>query len=1304
MILAEQNFDLRTKSVPDEKNTPEEENQALADAEANAAFQKLYEAVHEGNSSHFKKGLTIPEWALGKALQKFLRERGSGKVEKWKWLEGRKTPLLDHLAPCHTIDLPNDYEPTDDDHNRRTFANIPHIPPLEFWREAIPTHWEAVTPTDNAVLEQIAQHVIPILKKITPNASITKDTAEAANQYALWANGTKLDMVTWIRSCFASGFERVVENGSFKQLEFKGKSENSLYIPNIFDLNAEVVACRTNIDKWLESKKTQTFFSREESFEYKKIIDQLMAVIECCRWRIDHDAMLPGLTNCLQTAYALLGQAIELNINDVDYLNSAKRLNHDFACLVAGGRADTNAANQPDIRPQFALDYVDVFMLLAQQFSPSPYTEQVTEYQIPRLKIFQQIDAGAQSPIQLYACLLATYIRMDVSQRQRYEPVIKKIFEQVQAQLPTTFAEPLLYVPNTHIKNKKNNQLFGDLDLTNPKNFMAAFQRTQLHWSELVDTKPGFDAFSRRNNAKIDIRTTVKSDGSPKTILGENTSHLRLIEDTYWGAGSDLGYAFTEEEAMIPLEDPPEIAFLSRLEPAELLAAIDTMPGLLSTKRLGTEFELMSNELIGRRAEAGSFINVSEIFALIELLTTLTDQPTPVDFTDVVLRISSLAECLADDELGDDLTEILAKAKEIQAMYFNHDKTTHVTLSLMATGLIPRELLVEFSLKAYDVLVKLLGVTTAAHLAVAEKARLIKLFGPEMAEHSFDLRTFKTELHTLVKNLRAQHGYEYDLNLSADFQKKVTEMLDVVASLLNKNVVYDEDMHTGLRAIIAMQRTGRLEVQCSANADLLLSLATFLSQEIPLYHASTYGDESMLNTDQWLAYISQIAKKKDYSHAFGQIDWPLPGKETGRYLVVDGTAGGSNLHKESARKWLPERSRLMKSGHAANGLTIYDRNIGKIVFGTAIHQGSAVIASFAIEAEQIDYAYAANPDDMNILLTLLTTSKLLKNNEKLDILLKLISMEPKILAKCMDTTYRTGDTTATLAAVAELAIHNKLWSVACFTTNILRFSDLIKPEDQKRADKLYGDIVTIIINLPEPEYVAALSNLSELFSSADKQFIADSRKLALEGKSKLAQVKSRISAEVTAIRKDGISLAFLQFLMKLMRGERSLGDQFKATIKEEVARVSAEAKKEVVGEFAGVAASTRFEEIKLIPQVSALKKLLSNTKSPAEVTARLQMILQNCAAVSLEIAVKDTRQRCQLLAAETNQQISDAALTATSLQVAMRQFDQFREGLQKAATELALELPQLDAKILLTHTLRAKQLPMPNTDTTEVVN
>lgn len=1298
MILAEQNFDLRTKSVPDRKSAPEEENQALADAQANAAFQKLYEATYELLKKRYDKGPKIPEWALGKALQKFLRDRGPGKVEKWKWLEGRETPLLDHLAPCHTIALPEDYEPTNDNHNRRTFASVPHVPPLEFWHEPITKQWQPVTATDTVVLEEIATHVLPTISQLGPQLPNLANQHEQANQYATWANGTKLDMIAWIRSCHAHGFQHVIENGSFSQVNYDETSPNTLYIPNVFDLTAEIVACRNHIATWIEHKKNTTFFSRTESAEYTKVIEQLMSVIECCRWRIDHDAHLPGLNDCLQTSYELLNQAITLNISDDDHSLVAKNLHHDLACLVAGGRADTNYANQPTIDPQFRLDYVDVFMLLAQQFTHLPHTATVTEYQIPGLKLFQHIDAGADSPQQLYACLLATYIRMDVSQRERYEPIIKSIFAKIKNILPPIATpEPLLYVPNTHIKNKKNEPLFADLDLTDPKNFHAALQRTQLEWIELTVTRPGFDAYTRRNHAKIDIRTTVSSDGTPKHILGENTSHLLLMHDPYWGSSHNTGYALTEVEAQTPLQDPPELAVLSRLEPTELLAAIESMPGLLSTKRLGAEFERMSNELIGRRAEAGSFSNVSEIVALIELLTTLTDQSEPIDFTEIILRISALADSLTGTELESDLAEILTRAKDIQATHFEYDSTTNLTLAMMATGLTPRELLVEFSFKAYDVLAKLLGITTATHLAVAEKARLLRLFGPEMADQSIDLSTAKTELQTVVKNLQSTHGYDVDLSQFAEFQDKVTEILDIVASLLNRNVVYDEDMHTGLRAIIAMQRTGRLEVQCSANADLLLSLAVFLSQEIPLYHASTYGDESLLTTDQWFRYISTVVKKKDYSHAFGQIDWPaIPGPVTSRYLVVDGTAGMSRSHQETARTWLPERAQQMKSGHAALGKTLSTEGVGKVVFGTAIDQGSAIIASLAIEAGQIDYAYTANPDDINTLLYLVTGSKLLTNAEKVEVLLKIISMEPKVIAKCNDTTYETGDTTARLSIIAELAIHNKLWSVACFAINVLRFSDLIKETEQQRADKLYEQVVTAIVNLPEKEYQTAISQFVELLRSEDIAFISENRAAFLTNQNKIVQVKSRIASHVTKITDEGLALALLQAFQKMQKPEKSLGDKFKLVVKKEVTKAHTEAVQQILGEFASAAASTRFEAVKLPAQVSALKTLLSTATSPAETEARLQKILQQCAAVSLEIATKDTKVRGALMAAETNQTLTDTSLATTSLQTATRQFNQFREGLQKAADELGLKLPELNTQLLLTATLNGNQLMASN--------
>jgi hypothetical protein len=404
------------------------------------------------------------------------------------------------------------------------------------------------------------------------------------------------------------------------------------------------------------------------------------------------------------------------------------------------------------------------------------------------------------------------------------------------------------------------------------------------------------------------------------------------------------------------------------------------------------------------------------------------------------------------------------------------------------------------------------------------------------------------------------------------------------------------------------------------------------------------------------------------SHGFVQADRFARNTETdphqpdSDFFAADGILGHSSNFTASDRTWLPERARyLSASAHVEKSPTLVDPTITRVTFASAVGSGSAVAADLAMTARQLDYAWQHDPDSLMVLLNCLADDAF-TIQEKCELLIALVTAEPKVLAMCDHPEFQSGSRMGFLVEVAQLAIGAEHWGIAIFATNILRKAAYFH-EAKELGEKLYQQLITIFSLLPDQQQKDALAQWADLLIDEDHIAIQAADKLR-ETETSLQQYN--LFRTVRASCQQTLSLArkIESEQDQIKKTRQTIGDIVVEYLKSLKDAVSRSARRLTTGSAEVYTGMTRCEQMKPSTSASVLQVLLEQADGVTGQQQVLDDILSTSAHAALEMAIKEAAAR---LGQEN--QLSPVKLLQDPVvwRAAETQYQQFRANLAQSA-------------------------------------
>ncbi len=981
---------------------------------------------------------------------------------------------------------------------------IPYLPHQSYWDQENLPEWEPATDLDGLVYELFSGGIISQVEYTASQISKQRIGKEAIfkqpKKYAGWAESTTVAGVDWQRSLkHQERISQVMTRGSVHADGHRvvGQGEDRFYLQLDYELESELTTLDDEIKNVLiridasqnpdRIRKVNDPEPADCATEAERLLNVSLNILDLCRWHIDHQTNMPNVTSLLERAYAQICTLNQLANHPQHATQTQIEFFSDITNLISG--YDSNEATPTGERMVLTgqADYLDAFFMVSNSLTVS-----LTLKNNPNLRgnrygyksYFSDAEKSQYKPEQTLILMSVLYLRMPTWQRETYQHAIRHAFTTILQILPDTDEASLL--DNSHLAipfvGSKKAVAFEDVDdRTMAKlggNLHVILADVLAHPEDI----PHYD------------HMRLKTDGRLEAIVKPGDSAI--------GFGS--GDVFVDEEGFVQTvhADKKQKTTLKEFlatvanEGSSVLERIAQVPGMLAESRLGRAMADKIEEMLQRSLDVGSVAAVGAVAGLMEKLLGKKLDAADTNFINLIQQLGLInAEIVQSWEANEDeLREMLLRCKKGDTSITNLDEIGLLITLFATTGEVPRSLLVEQASKGYENLATITTIQTIIALHDLDTKKGWKLFGKKEKSVNKVLAA-KTDLARYLQEKRQEQGEAYDPQTDPAFRDKAELAIASVTKLLHHNRSYEKSMSSPLAALTELQKSGRLLARCSVDGQMLTAILKFISPDIIVYMASTYGEEALLSHEEWLTHHLPTAEESgNHSHNFSQSDWQSE-TEHPDIFVADATGGftysvsGADCQIDTVRSAVMERGRASTQGVA-------QRNLKQSVIAHCIDSGSTLISSFASDAGQLEYALEADPDNPVTLLWRIadTTSDL---SARLDALDKLLILEPHSLAMTTTGDYQLAGTISRLDEVINLGLRHHRLGAAMFASQILRTAHFIPQAVREMGNTAYRLVVRSFAHLPQAEFEEAITQASPLLIPTDVETITQERTIWL---------------------------------------------------------------------------------------------------------------------------------------------------------------------------------------------------------------
>lgn len=1268
------------------------------------AVAKNHPADNAKNSEHWQATIL--------AFEQFILAR-KNPIPELPWLESRQVVALSGMPTCSRIPLPDWYHQKNlhESDATHSFGSIPYLPDGETLRNIPDFEWSPQSANDKLVAELIDQHVVDLMyiyRNHDPelyeaiNAISVSSSLETrqilAKKYIGWAIGTSItgaDMLRGMNTTIKTTSHFVKGNPNPSSMAWETDPDCEIYLP----VSSEDIAYE--LDK-LETELMKSLMKIVDALDHARGVESLdkeaekltlgfEKIIATCRWYREHGNEFPNFNTIIAMAYEGM-MCVQQFINHPRDNVHQYYWYQNIATLLTGARPDTYYDNSPSLCGLGAADYLDAFMAVASCVSTASHTKQWSwlankenRYSRP---LFGDHRLPLKTPEQILATLITLYLRMPQWQKETYADLIEEILFQATKRIPDpaeqkTLVEPLLFVANSKDINRSPH--LSPFDLTNP----TQAERSQ-HTSLAIYFAQAEGSLWHQLLYKPTARAEVKVPAHAK-ITGWRADEF-TINDQGFLVRKDEKLATTtqdvqkQENALINREESTQESFLTRL-----IKAPEVLAG-----RLGQETRRIITELLHQNEEAGSINAVGKLRSLLEKLLGKKLDEQSTDFIDILMQLGLLNAELTNLSSVDEetLLESIRRCQKDTASLKDLDLTTTLILLLASTGYIPRELLVELVFKSYESLQTLAVLEAVKAIEHLEHKKTFFFFKRKEAQPSTILG-WRDELAEIIKTGReiTADGAEYVPLADPKFIKRAKAIISELTTLIHNNHSYDISMKSTLVSIFTASQQEQFVARCAVDGQLVTAILKLISPELLTYYTTTYGFESLMKLEHWFTWLQFVSESAASSHGFNSSEFLRTALEA-ETIVADATGDFTYTLQPHQVELQTEPTAHMIYGKVTKAQianTTFQKNEGHCITG-----GSSLVCDMALDADHLEYATLADPDNLNVLkLTLSDEGRSI--TDRLAALDKLIAIEPRWFAFRLKADFNTAGMVAGLEAAIQLAYANQRWGALLFCTNILSFAGYLPPELREKAAQLHSEFVRHIATFDEKVIEAELIKTAHIVTESDRQAIKDAiavfqAELAKQQAEKKTQLHLSEQMEIKKTQRQAAARIITQNLSEI--------SVINIQIKQEEDRAKANRQSIPLGDMASelfysdIAAHTTaittenslgttvnqpellLETVKPKLGGKALNLLTTDGKGNRltgdALDRRIQMIYNLVTKVGLEYGQRK-------LAAETNvselpQQLSP--VTALELEATAKQYAEVLvAGLQANAANLKIELP-----------------------------
>lgn len=1282
-------------------------------AKDQANFTAFLELAHNQPAEETKK--KDHRQATQLAFEQFISTRQSA-ITELPWLEPRPVPALTGTPTCSRMDLPDWYHQKN--HHEcdvnHSFACIPYLPHGETLLRVPDFEWQPKTANDRLVAHLIDLHVVDLMyiyrnqdpelykaMDMVTVASSLETRQILAKKYIGWAIGTSItgvDMLKGMSTTYQATSDFVRGNPHPSMSGWEEDPNCEVYLPvSSEDVAYELDILITSLMKSLMKIVDALDHSRNvESLddEARKLTTGFKHVITTCRWFREHGNTFPDFNDMITKAYEGM-MCVQQFINYPRHNVDQYYWYQNIATLLTGARPDTYNYNAPSLRELGSADYFDAFMAVASCISTASLTKQWrwladkrNNYSRP---LFGDHRLPLQAPEQMLATLITLYLRMPEWQKIAYADLLNDILVQANKRIPnsseqTTLIEPLLFVPNSKDINR-----YPDLttfDITIPTEAERSQHASLAFFFIEAKNNPRYHDLLYKPSARAEVRVPAHAK-----ITGWKADEFTI---------NAQGYLVRKDEKLLPAsqssaEETSTLTTREQTGKESFLTKLIKAPEVLAG-RLGEKTRQIITELLHQNEETGSIHAVGKLTSLLEKLLGKKLDEESTDFIDILMQLGLLNSELTGLNTVDEetLLESIRHCQKDAASLKDLDLTTTLILLLSTTGHIPRELLVELVFKSYESLQTLAVLEAVKAIEHLEKKRNFFFIKRKETQPSTILG-WRDELAAIIQAGRANvaEGKEYNPLADQTFINRGKTIIDELTTLIHKNHSYDTSMKSTLISIFTASQQEQFVARCAVDGQLVTAILKLISPELATYYATTYGFESLLSLDHWFTWLQFTSESAASSHGFNLSEFGKTDTDTETETVAaDATGGFTYTLRPHQVELLPEPTAHMTYGKVARaqiGSMTFQKNEGHCITG-----GSSFVCDMALDADHLEYATLADPDNLNVLkLTLSDDSKSVTN--RLAALDKLIAIEPRWFAFRLKADFNTAGMVAGLEAAVQLAYANQRWGTLLFCTNILRYAGYLPTELREKATTLYGEFIKHIATFDEKDIETELQKNPDIITADDRQAIkqaielfqaelarqqADRQKnLAPHEQMEIKKEQRQAAAKIIDQRLQDIAVINIQIQQTEERAKSNrtsipLGDMASELFYRDVDSHSAKVQAEN-------SLGTTLDEPELLlesvkPQLGtkALRLLTTDQKGNRLTGEALQKRIQTIYAIATKVGVEYGQRK---LAAETGTNVFaeqfDPA-TAMQLQATAKQYAEILvAGLQNNAAALKLELP-----------------------------
>jgi len=859
--------------------------------------------------------------------------------------------------------------------------------------------------------------------------SVPKDaTAETIHR---WAEATRLPMAELFRTQNAdySGL-----TGSLAPEQRSLWETDLIYTPSQEMMENALRSIRKEVIEQSHGTERMVFEELRGTPEWQhttpSVLDQ---VITSTRWSLENNLMTPDVAfPILREAYALLYISMQMDNRQIGHhqIREARALREDFASLLTGGSYTQESGS---IGFNGTLDYLDAAMMLSSSMDipelagidPTTATEMGTEWEA----VFPSISSPAQFPNEAYAMFLITVMRIPPAQKEQYHDLIDKarlLMHGKIVDLPKFHIQPQLTI--------QSNTVHTDI---------ANSARQQV-----LQCPHGLNLVCCDHNDYEMMRDTRMQPLYATDAIGKKFVDYRTGK--WFQVGQNHAVAAMQPQAA----DKAEGILLRKIAPAELL--LKRVEGSRD-RLLAHIFSREAQHMIERTRDvdegAGSVADTVQMSALLERITGISagfdkDLVTGINRMTQIVRESPTIAPGDMDRLRQSLSEgDKTGTDDLQALTLK---------AFCATGIVPKDLWINFQIESYSAMIRLTAIEILEQLERKERERMKSLLGEDDEQQS----SF-TRMIALAKSLETM-SQEGVADTDASYREVLQEFTTRLAQIFTNNSNYSlrfETMWDSLSGYHHEKNSGRnIWAQCNSSQEVILSCLQALAPSVFATNAGTYGKETAISLQDWMATISEQPNPGETSHNLTYI--PL----SDGVQFIDGTAGRNAgvsqfVPKENIEN-LPE-SEYMRLGAKVRVEIREWLSWKREQTVTPLRGGSALVSSLASRLRSIPLMLAADPDNP-LNLRHVIYDKFTSRDVKIDALERLLLIEPRFALFCSEPALEYPDEQAFLLEAMSLAASESNWWIVTYLSNLARQASFFPEDFRTSADNIHETAITFL--------------------------------------------------------------------------------------------------------------------------------------------------------------------------------------------------------------------------------------------------